>query len=66
YLTGTVHWVNGYERTLPDSLYLSGKPAFFEAGRGYAWPWVDPTGTPPVQTLPAKARYDAGTPFRQP
>jgi hypothetical protein len=31
-------------QTLPNSLYLSGKPAFFDAGRGYTWPWVDPTG----------------------
>ncbi|MGA2032471.1 MAG: hypothetical protein ABSG68_09460 [Thermoguttaceae bacterium] len=66
YLTCTVHWASGYERTLPDSLYLGGKPAFFNAGRGYVWPWVDPTGTPPLRTLPAKVRYDAGTPFRQP
>lgn len=34
---------------------------------GYAiWPWVDPTGTTQLQTLPAKARFDAGTPFVQP
>ena len=47
---------------LPSSLYLSGKPAFFGS---YQWPWVDPmTGT--IYTLPAKARYDAGTPFVQP
>ncbi len=53
-------------RTLPNSLYLSQAPAFFSAGRGYTWPWVNPTGTPQLQTLPAKARYDAGTPFVQP
>jgi hypothetical protein len=51
---------------LPPSLYLAGKPAFFSAGSGYAWPWVNPTGTPQLQTLPAKARFDAGTPFAQP
>jgi hypothetical protein len=38
-------------------------PAFFSAGRGYAWPWVNPTGSPQLYTLPAKARYDAGSPF---
>jgi hypothetical protein len=43
---------------IPDSLYLIKAPAFFE---GYTWPWVDPvTGT--TYTLPAKARFDAGTP----
>ncbi len=67
YLTNTVQWdeeINS--RTLPDSLYLSRKPAFFEAGRGYVWPWVDPDGTVKLHILPAKARYDAGTPFKQP
>ncbi len=44
--------------TLPDSLYLSSKPAFFGSN---PWPWVVPaTGT--TYTLPAKARFDAGTP----
>ncbi|HEY6808386.1 MAG TPA: hypothetical protein VI160_06320 [Gemmatimonadales bacterium] len=45
-------------RSIPSSFYLTGKPSFFGAN---AWPWVDPiAGT--VSTLPAKARYDAGTP----
>jgi hypothetical protein len=52
--------------TLPDSLYLPQKPAFFNAGSGYTWPWVDPVGATKLYTLPAKARYDAGTPFTQP
>jgi len=52
--------------SLPASFYLTQKPAFFSAGRGYTWPWVNPTGTPTLYTLPAKARYDAGTPFKQP
>jgi hypothetical protein len=56
YLTSSVHWHNtagGF--VVPDSLYLSGKPAFFG---NYRWPWVDAsTGT--TYTLPAKARYDA-------
>ena len=46
-------------RTLPDSLYLEGRPAFFGA---LPWPWVDPLGATKVHTLPAKARFDAGTP----
>ena len=52
--------------TLPNSFYLTQKPAFFDAGRGYTWPWVDPIGSPQLYELPAKARFDAGTPFIQP
>jgi hypothetical protein len=67
YLTNSVNWdPNTSERVLPNSLYLSQRPAFFNAGRGYVWPWVDPTGATKLYTLPAKARYDAGTPFIQP
>ena len=44
------------EKTLPDSLYLTSKPAFFGAQQ---WPWVNPGGATKVYTLPAKARYDA-------
>ncbi len=67
YLTNKVAWDPSIpNHTLPPSLYLTGKPAFFNAGRGYTWPWVDPTSATPVLTLPAKARYDAGTPFVQP
>ncbi|HEY6808705.1 MAG TPA: hypothetical protein VI160_07945, partial [Gemmatimonadales bacterium] len=67
YLTNAVHWdAADAAHVLPDSLYLPGKPAFFSAGSGYVWPWVDPTSATPLHTLPAKARYDAGTPFVQP
>lgn len=71
FLTNQVHWHglggsgqnNGLTppaaSTLPNSLYMSGKPAFFGSS---PWPWVDPFGTTKVYTLPAKARYDAGTP----
>jgi hypothetical protein len=58
-------WAAG-ARTIPSSFYLVNKPAFFGS---YAWPWVDPTATTAaarVGTLPAKARYDAGTPFAPP
>jgi hypothetical protein len=67
YVTGSVKWdpsVNNH--TLPNSLYLTQKPVFFDAGRGYVWPWVDPLGATKLYVLPAKARYDAGTPFAQP
>jgi len=68
YVTNSVVWdPNITNHTIPASLYLTQKPAFFNAGKGYIWPWVDPLGTTQqVYTLPAKARYDAGTPFVQP
>lgn len=44
--------------TIPASLYLKSKPAFFGSN---PWPWIDPTsGT--INILPAKARFDAGIP----
>jgi hypothetical protein len=44
---------SGTPQTIPNSLYLTSKPAFFGSN---PWPWVDPsTGT--VYTLPAKARF---------
>ena len=55
YATKQVHWVVG-PQTLPASLYLTSKPAFFGNN---PWPWVDPTGTVKVATLPARARFDA-------
>jgi hypothetical protein len=42
-------------RSLPPSLYLTEKPAFF-AER--PWPWVDPEGSLKLRTLPAKERFD--------
>ena len=67
YLTNSVVWDPRIaDHNLPASLYLTHKPAFFDAGKGYTWPWVDPTGPTQVYVLPAKARYDAGTPFVQP
>jgi hypothetical protein len=67
YLTKLVGW-DGHisNHALPTSLYLTRRPAFFNTGHGYTWPWVNPTGSPQLYTLPAKARYDAGTPFTQP
>ena len=54
-----MQWTAGYDQTLPDSLYLTSKPAFFGNN---TWPWVDATGATKLHTLPARARYDAGTP----
>lgn len=57
-LLGKQTWLNGSTAVLPPSFYLTSKPSFFGSK---PWPWVDPTsGT--TYTLPAKARYDAGTP----
>ncbi len=67
YVTNTVVWdPNITDHALPASLYLNQKPAFFNTGKGYTWPWVDAVGTTKVYALPAKTRYDAGTPFVQP
>jgi hypothetical protein len=56
YLTSQVRWDTA-AKPLPPSLYLRAKPAFFGS---LPWPWVDPTGTTKLHTLPAKARYDSG------
>ena len=42
--------------TLPPSLYLPAKPAWWPATT--PWPWVGPDKTPMVGTLPAKSRSD--------
>ncbi|HTO22868.1 MAG TPA: pectate lyase [Spirochaetia bacterium] len=55
YVTNQVHW-DTTAQTIPPSLYLTSKPAFFGS---LPWPWVDPTGATKLYTLPAKARYDA-------
>lgn len=64
----------GYTGTLPNSLYLSGAPSYFTgASCTYPFPPVTPqAGTVlPLNScsgngIPAKARWDAGTPFVQP
>jgi hypothetical protein len=66
YLTNAIAWAaTDTAHTLPNSLYLTQTPAFFKAGSGYTWPWIDPINGK-VYTLPATARYLAGTPFVQP
>jgi hypothetical protein len=50
-----------YDRTaastvIPDSLYLSEAPDFFD---GYTWPWVDAEGATKLYTLPAFVRGEA-------
>ena len=55
YLTNIVHWENLAQQTLPNSLYLSAKPAFFGTN---VWPWVDPAGSTKLYLLPAQQRYN--------
>ena len=43
---------------IPNSLYRTTAPTFFGSN---PWPWVNPA-TGAVTTLPAKARFDGGTP----
>jgi hypothetical protein len=47
---------NGTPQTIPDSLYLAKKPAFFGTS---PWPWVNPSNGS-VATLPAKACLEQG------
>lgn len=64
YKTRSVKWASTDQKhKLPKSLFLTAAPAFFA---GYTWPWVDSTGATKLHTLPAKARYDSGTPFKRP
>lgn len=76
YVTASIAaWVTGYNQNLPNSFYTLSTPSFFGPGASctYTWPWVTPTAGTKLQTnscsnsgLPAKARWDAGTPFVQP
>ncbi len=52
FLTERVQW-EGTPQTLPASLYLTEKPAFFGELR---WPWVEPLGDQKVSDLPALLR----------
>lgn len=73
-----VDWATGYSHSLPNSLYLSSAPSYMTGTNcTYPWPGVTPNAGSPLQSptggsctssdwLPAKARWDAGTPFVQP
>jgi hypothetical protein len=62
YVTNQIRWTAS-PKPLPDSLYLSAKPAFFGA---LPWPWVTPEGSTKTHTLPAKSRYLGGNPYGSP
>ena len=61
---GNWDWVSSSQKwddtpaTIPNSLYRTSAPAFFGSN---PWPWVSPA-TGAVNTLPAKSRFDNGTP----
>jgi len=57
FFTKTVKWDRAAQ-TIPNSLYLSAKPAFFGQCQ---WPWVDSIGGTKLFTLPARARFDGST-----
>ena len=58
YATSTVVWDAAIaSHSLPASLYLTSKPAFFGSA---PWPWVTPETAPQtLATLPARTRFDA-------
>jgi len=60
YVTNAVGWdPKNPLHSLPASLYLTQKPAFFGSN---AWPWVEPTASTDagrLGLLPAKVRFDA-------
>jgi hypothetical protein len=57
YVSNGVVWDStNPNHTIPDSLYLSSKPAFFGSN---PWPWVDPVGATKAYTLPARVRFDS-------
>jgi hypothetical protein len=57
YVTNSTRWdPANADHTLPPSLYLAGRPAFWPAAM--AWPWAGPDLTPMVGVLPAKDRFD--------
>ena len=55
YVTRDVTWVPGLSKTLPPSLYLTAKPAFFGDN---PWPWVRPEDGGAAAGLPARERFD--------
>jgi hypothetical protein len=56
FVNNSVKWdstISG--RTLPNSLYLTSKPAFFGCR---IWPWVQPEAATKLYSLPAKDRFE--------
>jgi len=68
YVNNSITWdPNITDHSISSTAYIPlGPPRFWPQSGGYTWPWVDPAGTTKLYRLPAKVRYDAGTPFTQP
>lgn len=61
---GEIQWDPAItDHSLPVSLYLASKPAFFGS---MTWPAMGPEFDLGAGTIPAKARFDAGTAVEQP
>lgn len=52
---GVAEWGGGANHTLATSLYYGSKPAFFGS---CSWPVFGPEGSPTINPLPAKERYN--------
>jgi hypothetical protein len=60
-IRGQISWDPSIpDHVLPDSYYLTKKPAFYN---GLAWPSIGGDQSIGEGTIPAKARYDAGQPI---
>jgi hypothetical protein len=62
FFTNRVRW-DRPEQAIPNSLYLTSRPAFFAdpcpgPSCRYTWPWVDPLGATKTYRLPARDRFD--------
>lgn len=56
YVNNSIKWDSSIsDHTLPNSLYLAAKPAFFGCR---TWPWVQPEGATKLYSLPAKDRFE--------
>ncbi len=61
YVSNSVKW-SAAVLTVPTSWYTGGvKPAFWPSA--CTWPWVQANGATKLYTLPARWRFDQGTPF---
>jgi hypothetical protein len=58
YARKSVQWTTGLDQTLPNSLFLTSKPAWFGS---LGWPAFDPSNpNPAVDAIPAGYRYNHG------
>ena len=65
YVNNTVVWdPNIPDHTIPNSLYLSGKPSWW--GDDLPWPPIGPDRTPMVGQIPAQQRFANGMPAPAP